>query len=76
MNIKTKCNPGDKIWVMLDNRPIALFIDSINIKCFLDYDKKPNHSIIYSASNGIYGGKFTEKEIFISKEDLKEHLFV
>lgn len=76
MNIKTKYNPGDKVWVMIDNRPIALFVNFIDIKCFLDYDKKPNYSITYYASSGIYGGKFIEKEMFISKEDLKEHLFM
>ena len=74
MDIKTKYNPGDKVWVMINNKPIALFIDSIDIRCFLDYDKIPNHSIIYSASNGIYGGKFTGKEIFVSKEDFKRTL--
>ena len=75
MIIETKFNPGQEVWVIKDNKPINLFIDSINIIAGLDFNKQITYTKIYNLANGHFGGKFEENEIYVTKEDLKNSLF-
>ena len=66
MQINTKYNIGDKVWVMSDNKPTELLIDSIEI--FI-------HSIGYSIW---YVDKenegYEELQVFPTKEELLKSL--
>ena len=75
MIIKTKFEPGQEVWEMQDNKPINLFVNSINILAGLNFNKEITYEIIYNATNGCFGGKFKQKELYETKEDLKNSLF-
>ena len=40
MIIKTKFEPGQEVWIMQDNKPIKLFVRSININVYSNFNKK------------------------------------
>lgn len=75
MIIKTKFEPGQEVWIMQDNKPIKLFVYSINIIASLDFDKKITYGIIYNLADGCFRSKFKENEIYATKEDLKNSIF-
>lgn len=75
MNIKTKYNPGDKVWTMIKNKPEYLIINTISIIVSLDFNKGIEYNIKYNCSLGSLGGNYEEKELFDRKEDLKNYLF-
>ena len=75
MDIKTKFNPGDKVWVMKENKPQCLIINAIFITISLDFNKGIKYGIKYNCSLGNLGDKYEEKELFATKEDLKNYLF-
>lgn len=75
MNIKTKFNPGQEVWVMYKNKPLNLFVYSIHIVIALNDDKQEISGITYNCVNGAYGGSFKENQIYNSKEELKNELF-
>ena len=75
MIIKTKFEPGQEVWVMQDNKPINLFVYSINIVAGLDFNKQITYAMIYNLANGRFGGNFEENKIYTTKEDLKNNLF-
>ena len=75
MNIKTKYNPGDKVWTMIKNKPEFLIVNTISIVASLDYDKNIIYGTTYNCSLGCLGGDYAEKELFGTKEDLKNYLF-
>lgn len=75
MNIKTKYNPGDKIWIMIRNKPQYLIVNTISIVVGLGFDKEIGYNIKYNCSLGFLGGDYEEKELFATKEDLKNYLF-
>lgn len=75
MNIKTRYNPGDKVWTMIENKPEYLIVNSISIIVSLDFNKGIKYNIKYNCSLGYIGGNYVEKELFATKEDLKNYLF-
>ena len=75
MIIENKFEPRQEVWVMQNNKPIKLFVDSININIGLDSDKKIKYGITYNLFNGSFGGRFKENEIYATKEDLKNSIF-
>lgn len=75
MNIKTKYKPGDKVWVMIKNKPQYLIVNSISIIVSLNFNKEIGYYINYNCSLGCLGGNYEEKELFATKEDLKNYLF-
>ncbi len=75
MLIKTKFELGQEVWVMMNNRPIKLFIHIIKITAGLNNDKKVIYGIEYNLGNGSQGGNFREDAIHATKEDLKNSIF-
>ena len=75
MIIKTKFEPRQEVWVMQDNKPIKLFVHSININIGLNFNKEIIYEKIYNLANGRFVGKLKENEIYATKEDLKNSLF-
>lgn len=75
MNIKTKYNPGDKVWVMIQNKPEYLIVNAISIVANLTFDNEIKYNIKYNCFLGRFGGNYEEKELFATKEDLKNYLF-
>lgn len=75
MNIKTKYNPGDEVWTMIENKPQCLIVNTIFIIASLSNDKEIKYGIKYNCSLSYLGGNYVEKELFATKEDLKNYLF-
>ncbi len=76
MDIHLDFIPGDICWVMKDNAPTQLKIESVSITVALDYSKK-NITVgaKYHLSNGAIGGDYTEKEMCHTKNELKAKIF-
>ena len=76
MNINLDYIPGDYAWVMLENEPVQLVVNSIDINVSLDYSKdKIVIGASYNLSNGRLGGKFSIKQMCHTKDELKEKIF-
>lgn len=67
MEIKTKYNLNDKIWVMRDNEPTQIIIDSIEV-----FISKHFPRIIYYINDFDEG--YSEKQVFSTKEELLKSL--
>ena len=72
MEIKTKFDVGDKVWFMLNSKPIEAKIYKINI--YGTKDEKQT-SITYSVESSLYFGVFNEKKLYASKEELINSLW-
>lgn len=72
-HIDTKFHPGQKVWVMFENKPKEAKISSVEIRLLVNADKP---FIYYEVSFG-YGweGRYSESRIFATKEELKEAIF-
>lgn len=69
MEFKTKFNVGDKAWIMNNNQPIQITIDSIVVHYFgrcLDIRYNNDTSYLYKG--------YSEEKIFESKELLLKSL--
>lgn len=69
MNITTKLNPGDEAWIMRDNYPTKVKIDSIDIS--IDNECRPH--IIYIEKRGWCRSEkvfHSERNVFATKEEL------
>lgn len=76
MDIHLNFNPGEYCWVMKDNFPMRLIVDSATIVCALDTSKKNvTFDVKYHLSLGIFGGEYSEKSMCRTKEELKEKIF-
>lgn len=76
MDIHLDFVPGMFVWVMNDNRPIQLKVDSVSITVALDYSKKNVTTCAkYHLTNGAFGSEFTEKSLCHTKDELKEKVF-
>ena len=75
MDIKTKYNPGQEVWLMRENKPYKMIITSVQITATLEPNKNITHDIIYHVCNGYVGGNYTEGKLFASKEELRDSLF-
>ena len=77
MNIETKFEPGDKVWVLFADKVSQMEISEVKIECY-----KPgiNAAKMYSTYNiwiyleKIMGTRWTEEEVFYSKEELLKSL--
>lgn len=75
MNIETKFNIGDEVWIMKDNKPFSFKINqiSVNITTNQNYHNPLDIQIKYSKEHvidWIYEGK-----CFATKEELKQAIF-
>ena len=50
-------------------------VNSISIIVSLNFNKEIGYYINYNCSLGCLGGNYEEKELFATKEDLKNYLF-
>lgn len=72
MDIKTKYNIGDEVWVMVNNKPTygdVLQID-IHIIARANTDNKYFTSKSYYYISGYGGNEFFEKDVFFTKGEL------
>lgn len=72
MIIQTKYNYGDKVWVMYNNKPTQIEIETISIDVII-------HGIInnityYSTTLSETLLRFDEKELFSTKDELLDSL--
>lgn len=76
MDIHLDLIPGDLCWVMKDNKPIQLSIDSISIVVALDYSKKNiTTGVKYHLTMGAFGGDYQREDICKTRQELKEKIF-
>ena len=72
MKIETKFNPGQTVWIMIDNKPKQCIIDQVNPGAVgKTYRYKDSYTI--EGYNG-NSPKFYEEQIFKTKEELIESL--
>ncbi len=78
MDIQTKFNPGDKCWVMIDNKPVPVKIQFATITVGFDASeteiKQQIKYYVYDIVLGI-GFELLESELATTKEELKEKIF-
>ena len=73
MQIKTKFEPRQKVWVIKNNKPTELEICGVNIDCGKVGSLSGGIRVRYHFSEGfINGGTFEESEeaVFLTKEEL------
>lgn len=80
MEVKTKLNIGDTLWIMYNNRPREIKINHIGIKVSLQFDgftNKTSVSIYYRGwvdcfkkEDFSYEEDTIGKQVFLTKEDL------
>lgn len=68
MNIETKYNTGQTVWLMSENKPWNPVIDSIEVTIF----QSEKRSVYYSFQNSRV--KANEELVFSSKEELLKSL--
>lgn len=68
MNIETKYNTGQPVWLMSENKPWNPVIDSIEVTIF----QSEKRSVYYSFQNSRV--KANEELVFPSKEELLKSL--
>ena len=73
MKIETKFNPGQTVWIMIDNKPIKCIIDAV-IPGALWKSFRYKDSYTIEGYNG-KSPKFYEEQIFTTKEELIESLY-
>lgn len=85
MEIVTKFNYEDKVWVMKNNKPVLSTITLIRIKCGNKFKNVPDENgkmykyimepdVSYFLDNN-HGLAYLETELFTLKDDLLEYLF-
>lgn len=80
MEVKTRLNVGDVLWIMYYNKPLKVCIESIKIYAHLEFDgftNKTEVSIYYCGfrdvfrrDNFLYEENEIGKKAFLTKEDL------
>lgn len=76
MDIHLDFKPGEYCWVMKDNSPVQLIVDSVTIVCALDFSKKNvTFDVKYHLSLGAIGGVYSAKSMCHTKEELQELIF-
>lgn len=76
MDIHLDFEPGNFCWVMKDNVPVQLKVESVRIVVALDFSKKNvTFDAIYYLSLGVTGGEYRAKSMFHTKQELKESIF-
>ena len=74
MEIKTKYNIGDTLWVIYDNKAQTITVSNISIVVYPDNKISINYIDTVGSDTYDYKGTFPEDECFPSKEELKESL--
>lgn len=77
MDIKTKFNPKDKVWVMLRSTPHECIIFGVTASSFPMESKistRVTYNMEYEESSGGECSTFDESEVFATKEELKQYI--
>lgn len=74
MDIHLEFVPGDSCWVMCQNRPIELIVDTVSIYVGLDHSQI-KVGIEYGLGSGSFGGKYRREDMCHTKEELKQKIF-
>lgn len=75
MEIKTKYNIGDKVWLMLNNEPIQAEIECLEINVTRGVEDPKTDIIIEYGLVRYPDRRFDECDLLPSKEELKNDLF-
>ena len=76
MDIHIDFVPGDFVWAMVENQPIEIQINEVQINVRFDLtNKTPIYSEIYKCSVASNKYQFYRRDISKTKEELKEKVF-
>lgn len=81
VNITTKFNPGDKVYLLYKGRPTVTLVAEVTVRQSLAmYQKKPNITILYSLRHPVVRdarleGAISEDYLFATAQELKDSLF-
>ena len=71
MDVKTKFEPGDSVWLMADNKMKESRVVLVNIKSSLNEYHIIAHDIQYQLTDGVW---FSTYRLFATTEDLSNSL--
>ena len=73
IDVQIKYEPGNIVWAMYDNKPLAVAVNVIRVVVGHDVSKKHIVADIkYTCDNG---RDFCEEQLAATKEELKEKVF-